>query len=375
MNRIYFSLFFFVFLSCNKKETVLQIDPLLGTNDKEDNIDLFHLFDEIKIIRLENVPDSFYDITNLKLSASTFFLIEAFSKNAYKYNLDLNEFEKLFNYGEGPNEIKEVSNILIANNRVFIFSKPQNKLFVADQSGSIKQEIKFNFYPSNISVSNNLFFFQNGFFEKSGYFLKSTDFEFKNFNLHGSYPVISGQQDYKFSGYLNGPYFSYPFDSKIYEIQKGNEILKYDFKSDIFIPKDEIFDHQKVDKYIRDFENPKSYIKEFFIRGEQGFIQFSIKNKIKYAIVLPSGAVLGTDDFNLTFNPFLIVGMPFDFQDGYFYSVIGEKFRDWFLYSEQKIEIIEFYKKENAEVGKYLEIINEDSPPAILKFKLKKSID
>lgn len=374
MNRFYLSLFFFVILSCKKNETNLQTDPLLGTNHKKDKIAVFHLFDEIEIIKLENVPNSFYDITDLKLSGSSFFLIETFSKNAYKYNLELQEFEKLFNYGDGPNEIKEVTNLFLASNNLFVFSKPQNKLFVSDLKGSIKKEIKLNFYPSNISVGNNVVFFQNGFFEKSGYFLRTADFEFEKFDFHGRYPVIKGQQDYKFSGYLDGPYFSYPFDSKIFELSNISEVVKYDFSSDIFIPRNEIFDHQKVDAYLRDFENPISYIKQFFIRDGQGFIQISIKNKIRNVIVLSSGTVLGADDFDLTFNPFLLVGIPFDYQDGYFYSVVGEKFRDWVLLSDKKKEIIEFYKKENDEIGKYLEFMNEDSSPIILKFKLKPTI-
>lgn len=373
MKRLCFLLLITLPLGCQEKTyTSIEINPLLGNNNVKDNIRVFDLIEDLQIIGLPQDNNFLLDISQLKVSDNYIFFVEKYARKIYRLELQNNNITPLFNYGKGPGEIQEPSKILIENNKILVLSKPQSKLFFSELNGIISRESKLDFFPSDISIHENSLYFTNGFFEKSGNYIKKSDLDLNKIELFGSYPVKPDQMDFAFSGTLQDNLFAFPFGSNIYEI-KNKEELVIQFNLENGIKDDELFDHKLIQSYLNDFNSPKNFLQKFYLKDNQGIFQFSINNRIEYSILLSSGQFFGTEDFELKYNPFLLFGQPKDFRNGYFYTVLGEKFKEWFLLSKEKNKIIEYYTKEIKPLGDYLAELNEDTPPAIIKFRLKES--
>lgn len=358
---------------CQKKSnTSIVVNALVGNNQIKDNLILFDLIEDIQVIDLSNRNDILIDINQVKVVDNYIFLLESYSRKIYRFDLKNNSLIQILNYGNGPKEIREPSKILSNKNNLIVLSKPQSKLFVSDFDGNVTQETKLDFFPSDISIHENSFYFMNGFFERSGNYIKKSDHDINNFKFFGSYPVNNDQMDFAFTGNLQDNLYSFPFGSSIYEMEEKEKVL-IQFELENSIKENELFDHRLIKSYLNDFDSPKNFLQKFYLKENQGFFQFSIDNKIEYAVILSSGQFFGTEDFDLKYNPFLIFGQPKDYRNGYFYTILGEKFKEWFLLSKEKDKIIEYYRKNAKILGDYLAILNEDTPPTIIKFRLKQA--
>lgn len=362
-----------IFIGCqNKTNNNFLLNAMVGNNQIKDNLSVFDLIENIEIISTSGKNGELIDIGQLKVFSNYIFMVDSYTKKLYRLDISNNSINQILKYGNGPGEIIEPSKLLLDEDKLLILSKPQSKIFVTDFDGNVFQETNLDFFPSDFSSYENSFYFMNGFFEKSGNYIKRSDFNLINSGFFAKYPVNDSQMDFAFTGNLQDNLYSFPFGSTIYEI-KEKEKIRFQFQLDNNIKENELFDHNLIQTYLKDFKQPKNFLQKFFVKENQGFFQFSINNKIKYSILLPSGQFFGTEDFDIKYNPFLVFGQPKDYRNGYFYVIIGEKFKEWFLLSNQKEEIIEFYSKKSKILGEYLSKLEENSSPLIIKFSLKKS--
>lgn len=360
-----------LFWTCSPKMESSAVDAELGSNGKKDDIDLYALFDDFDFYPLVETNHFSDEIKAIKVTGKEVFFIEKFSGKVFKLNLDSNNVSSLLRYGSGPGEVQEVSTLQVFNDRLFVLSKPQNKIMVFSFNGNLLDEKKLGFFPSDFSLHKGNLFFRNGFFENSGYFLRKADFDFENIDMVEEYPVIKGQMDFAYTGHLQGGYYSFPFDTKIYSIDDTNdkEVIRFLVRNPM--PPDEIFDHQKINTYIMDLENPKNYLNKFIYGNKEGFFQFSIDNEIKYGVLLRSNEFYGTNDFLTEGRLFLLLDLPLAYSDGYFYCGMNPRFKDWFLRTDVREKIIAYYQQRNSEFAAFLATLTEDSPPVIIRFKLK----
>ncbi|MGY6523368.1 MAG: 6-bladed beta-propeller [Mongoliitalea sp.] len=361
----------FLFWTCSPKMESSAVDAELGSNGKKDEIDLYALFDDFDFYPLVETNHFSDEIKAIKVTGKEVFFIEKYSGKVFKLNLDSNNFSSLLRYGSGPGEVQEVSTLQIFNDRLFVLSKPQNKIMVFSSNGNLLDEKKLGFFPSDFSLHKGNLFFRNGFFENSGYFLRKADFDFENIDMVEEYPVIKGQMDFAYTGHLQGGYYSFPFDTKIYSIDDTNdkEVIRFLVRNPM--PPDEIFDHQKINTYLMDLENPKNYLNKFIYGNKEGFFQFSIDNEIKYGVLLRSNEFYGTNDFLTEGRLFLLLDLPLAYSDGYFYCGMNPRFKDWFLRTDVREKIIAYYQQRNSKFAAFLATLTEDSPPVIIRFKLK----
>lgn len=361
----------FLFWTCSPKMESSAVDAELGSNGKKDEIDLYALFDDFDFYPLVETNHFSDEIKAIKVTGKEVFFIEKYSGKVFKLNLDSNNVSSLLRYGSGPGEVQEVSTLQIFNDRLFVLSKPQNKIMVFSSNGNLLDEKKLGFFPSDFSLHKGNLFFRNGFFENSGYFLRKADFDFENIDMVEEYPVIKGQMDFAYTGHLQGGYYSFPFDTKIYSIDDTNdkEVIRFLVRNPM--PPDEIFDHQKINTYLMDLENPKNYLNKFIYGNKEGFFQFSIDNEIKYGVLLRSNEFYGTNDFLTEGRLFLLLDLPLAYSDGYFYCGMNPRFKDWFLRTDVREKIIAYHQQRNSKFAAFLATLTEDSPPVIIRFKLK----
>lgn len=374
-NKLFVVIFLLFIWNCSSKLETTVIDAELGTNGRKDKIDFFSLFDDFDFFPLPGSNHFSDEIKLLKVSGKDVFYVEKYSGKLFKFDLISKKVHSLLTYGAGPGEIQEVSNIQIFNKTLFVLSKPQNKLLVFSSNGDFLDEKKLGFFPSDFSIHKGNLFFRNGFFEKTGYFLRKTDYDFEKIELVKEYPIINGQTDFAFTGYLQGGYYSFPFDTKIYSVDdpKNKEVIEFSVRN--AVPSNEIFDHQTINKYLMDFQNPKNFLGKFILGEKEGFFQFSISNELKYGILLQSNEFLGTEDFLSFGRLFLLLGVPLDYSEEYFYFAMNPNFKDWFLRTDTREEIINYYTSRHRQFADYLMALSEDSPPIIIRFKLKKALN
>jgi len=361
-------------VACTSEKESPTLDVLLGSNNSKDNVDLFDLFESFEFFPMNEVNIYSDEVNHIKVVSNYIFFTEKYSGKLFRYNINTDETFALLKYGLGPGEVQEVSGLQVFGNTLFIFSRPQNKLFLYNINGELLFEKKLGFYPSDFSVFNGELLFRNGFFEKLGFYLRRCDIDLEQVEHVGEYPVVAGQTDFEFTGHLFGGYYSYPFSTKIFKVDDNNEKEFIQFSVPNPVPDGELFEHSKIIYYLNDFQNPKNYLRKFILEHNEGFFQFSMNNTIKYAVLLKSNELLGINDFNTAGNLFLLLGLPLDYKEGYFYSTINSRFKEWFSMSEKKDEILTYYYKHNKEFADFLSSISENSPPVIMKFKLRSKV-
>lgn len=375
MKKIFLLLTYINFsVSCAPERLSPPLDALLGSNKSKDNIELFDLFESFEFFPMNEVNIYSDEVSQIKVANNYIFFTEKYSGKLFRYNIDTDETFTLLKYGLGPGEVQEISEFQAFKNILFIFSKPQNKLFLFNLHGELLFERKIGFYPSAFSIYNGELLFRNGFFEKLGFYLRRSDIDLEQVEHIGEYPVLLGQTDFEFTGHLFGGYYSYPFSTKIFKVDENMEKEFINFSLPNPVPDDEVFEHSKIMNYLNDFQNPKNYMLKFILENNEGFFQFSMNNTIKYAVLLKSNELLGINDFNNAGNLFLLLGLPLEYKDGYFYSTINPRFKEWFSMSEKRDEVLTYYHGHNKEFSDFLSGISENSPPVIMKFKLRSKI-
>lgn len=205
-------------------EDFKQTDSLISPRD---------LFSEVDYVLLKT-PDSLRVTlaSKIKEFGDTLLLLDEKKRILFSFDSDGEFLGLVGRKGEGPSEFREVSDFDIFNNQIFIYSRADFSVFVFDSSFKFIKRFKFDTWGSQISLlkSGNVALYS---------YLADVD---DNYNIHiydqsgilkekrmpfdkdGVYVAMN------YSGFINGPFYSYPLSSIIYKISEGSsyDSIKYE---------------------------------------------------------------------------------------------------------------------------------------------------
>jgi len=274
-------------------EEVFQTDSLISPRD---------LFSEVDYVLLKT-PDSLRVTIASKIKEFGDTLLILDEKKHILFAFDrYGEFLSLVgNKGEGPTEFREVTDFDILNDKIFIYSRADFSVFVFDSDLNFNRRFKFDIWGAQISLleSGNVALYSYLADVDDNYNIHIYD-QFGNlkekrmpFDKSGNYVAMN------YSGFINGPYFTYPLSSRIYKISEEEpfDSIKYEINFSKKFPEADISNY---DLYIQEGfdKNNENILTKFEFGGKGEFICYyhfreGTSNGYTLGIRLASGEKFG----------------------------------------------------------------------------------
>ena len=133
----------------NSSDGVVTIE--IGSPDKKE-VKLSSLVDSVSYIPLETKNDLLIgQLAKLVVSDDYIYILDEFS-SVFCFNRQGKFIRKIGNKGVGPGEYTDIDDIDVYHQHVYLFDGGLHKLFIYNADGSLKQEVKIDYWTEKMKV-------------------------------------------------------------------------------------------------------------------------------------------------------------------------------------------------------------------------------
>lgn len=302
----YFALFLFVFSCVNKskKDSLGSPNIIDFTNveNKDSLISVEDLITDVDYLLLKT-PDSLSLTIAKKVIEfdKKYLILDQKKKIVFAFDSNGNFIGLVGNKGGGPGEFREVSDFVVNDDKIIIYSRTDFSFYFFDEYLNFIEQIKITEWGTQISIlpSNNIALYS--------YLVDGDDqFNINIYNMNGKLlekrmflDENGNYQAYDYTGFISKEYYTYPLSSRVYKInEKGDfDSLKFEIQFPGKFPENEISNY---DKYLENEFNKTNdnILTKFEIgKGKEFICYYSFRegmsNGYTLGVRLSSGQIFG----------------------------------------------------------------------------------